>query len=339
MDKFIDAVLGTIKGVADRLSARIEALEKREPAPGAVGPIGPPGRQGDVGPAGADGKDADADAIRADVLASLEGKTFTREEVDAIVAVEVEKVIAQLNVADLVDTQVAKAIAQFAPPRDGKNGLDGKDGKDGQSVQVADVEPLIAAEVQKAVSAIPRAKDGVGVLGALIDREGQLVVTLSDGTTKELGRVVGRDVDMGEVLRIIAEKVAAIPVRDGKDGINGKDGADGLGFEDAEFEHDEHGRLHVRFIRGDKVKSSRVPCVVDRGVYRSTETYLKGDGTTWAGSFWIAQQDAPPGKPGVEGSGWRLAVKRGMDGKIGPSGGQGPQGPKGDKGNDGRGGW
>lgn len=51
-----------------------------------------------------------------------------------------------------------------------------------------------------------KGETGIGVAGALIDRTGKLVVTLSDGVTRELGFVVGAD---------------------GAPGFNGKDGRDG----------------------------------------------------------------------------------------------------------------
>ena len=60
-----------------------------------------------------------------------------------------------------------------------------------------------------------------------------------------------------------------------------------------------------------------MPAVIDRGVYRDTEAYAKGDGVTWGGSYFIAQKQAPEGKPG-ESDSWRLAVKRGRDGKDAP---------------------
>lgn len=44
-------------------------------------------------------------------------------------------------------------------------------------------------------------------------------------------------------------------------------------------------------------------------------SYEQGDGVTFAGSFWIAQKDTSS-KPG-ESSDWRLAVKRGQDGRDG----------------------
>lgn len=53
---------------------------------------------------------------------------------------------------------------------------------------------------------------------------------------------------------------------------------------------------------------------LDRGVFKEGAEYLRGDGVTWGGSWFIAQKDAPEGKPGDSDS-WRLAVKRGRDGK------------------------
>jgi hypothetical protein len=76
----------------------------------------------------------------------------------------------------------------------------------------------------------------------------------------------------------------------------------------------------------------RFPVVIDCGVFKETETYEAGDGVTRDGSFWIAQDDAPKGRPGTEKSGWRLAVKRGDVGKTGPPGQIGPRGPQGERG-------
>lgn len=105
------------------------------------------------------------------------------------------------------------------------------------------------------------------------------------------------------------------------------------GWDDGEY--DEFGRLFL--VNSDRTKRVRVPCHVDIGVYRPETKVYRGDTTTWAGSLWIAQQDNPPGKPGTEGSGWRLSVKRGDIGKPGPQGPQGPPGSKGEKGDPGRG--
>lgn len=94
----------------------------------------------------------------------------------------------------------------------------------GRSVEIAEIEQLI----EQKLNAIPKPKDGVGVSGLLIDREGSLIVTMSNGSVSSLGRVVGRDADMERLQKEIEERIAAIPIpKDGKDGLNGRDGADG----------------------------------------------------------------------------------------------------------------
>jgi collagen triple helix repeat protein len=96
-----------------------------------------------------------------------------------------------------------------------------------------------------------------------------------------------------------------------------ENGADGLGFDDLTFEHDGGRNAVLRFVRGDQVKefAFKVPAFIDCGVYKSGATYQKGDGVTYGGSFWIAQEDTELG-PGVGGDDWRLAVKRGRDAKA-----------------------
>jgi len=53
---------------------------------------------------------------------------------------------------------------------------------------------------------------------------------------------------------------------------------------------------------------------VYRDVYRSDVEYQKGDMVTYGGSVWVAQVDKPTDKPGISEQ-WKLAVKRGRDGK------------------------
>lgn len=156
-------------------------------------------------------------------------------------------------------------------------------------------------------------KDGVGVAGAMLAKDGTLVLTLSDGTLRELGIVVGKDGAPGER------------------GADGTDGRDGVGFDDLEATYDEHGRMSLSFTRGEVVKTFRVPGLLDRGVYKDGEHYLKGDGVSWGGSFFIAQKDTDT-KPGEGRAEWRLAVKRGREGREGKLGPVGPAGPRGEKG-------
>lgn len=103
--------------------------------------------------------------------------------------------------------------------------------------------------------------------------------------------------------------------RDGERGVAGTDGADGFGFDDLQVEQDGERSFTITFMRGGERKSFplRLPTVVDRGVWRE-RAYEAGDGVTWRGSFWIAQKETSA-KPDEASSDWRLAVKRGRDGK------------------------
>lgn len=171
---------------------------------------------------------------------------------------------------------------------------------------VDDIKTFIANEVAEAAKSIPAGKDGergpVGEAGPQGDpgrdgldvkdlfrgEGGRLLAVMSDGTTKDLGVFVGQ---------------------------NGKDGADGLGFDDVDLVNDDQGRAVAKFHRGDIVKTVTLPGIVDRGPYRPSEAYQKGDAVSYGGSLWIAQADTSE-KP-ESGSGWRLAVKKGRDGKDG----------------------
>lgn len=91
-------------------------------------------------------------------------------------------------------------------------------------------------------------------------------------------------------------------------------GKDGLGFDDLTFHHDGERGFAFRLVRGDQVKEFpfSIPVVIDRGVWKQS-AYRKGDGVTFRGSWFIAQCDTED-QPETS-SDWRLAVKRGRDGK------------------------
>lgn len=200
----------------------------------------------------------------------------------------------------------AGAPGAIGPPGpDGAHGLPGERGERGEPG--AKGEPGLTG------------RDGVGISGALVDRSGHLVLTFTDGATKDVGPVVGRDVDMTLVRSMVLDELAKWPKPQ-----------DGLGFDDLSPEYDEHGRLFMRFAKGDRVERYRVPGIVDRGVFRQGEEYEQGDATTFGGSLFIAQRKTKD-KPETSDA-WRLATKRGRDGAKGEPGARGPQGPQGLKG-------
>ena len=106
-----------------------------------------------------------------------------------------------------------------------------------------------------------------------------------------------------------------------KDGEPGPPGRDGT-LEEAVAEHD--GERTVTLVRkdGSRIGTITLPIPIDRGVWKPGTWYGKGDGVTWGGSFWIAQEatQAKPGEAGADSRAWRLAVKRGTDGKPGRDG-------------------
>ena len=62
--------------------------------------------------------------------------------------------------------------------------------------------------------------------------------------------------------------------------------------------------------------------VLDAGTWTDGEVYEAGDGTTHHGHYWIAQEKTTD-QPGEGSPSWRLAVRRGKQGREGK---QGPPG-------------
>jgi hypothetical protein len=155
---------------------------------------------------------------------------------------------------------------------------------------VADAVRPVKEELAAARAEIAALKEAapMGTADALIDRDGNLVLTFTDGRTKSLGLVHGKDGKNGETFTL--DDFDILPDPDGR-------------------------TFKFCFTRGEEMHSFEFafPVVLDRGVWKEG-TYQHGDAVTWAGSLWIAQRDTDA-KPDVADSGWRLAVKKGRDGK------------------------
>jgi collagen type III alpha len=121
----------------------------------------------------------------------------------------------------------------------------------------------------------------------------------------------------------------------GPAGPEGPAGADGLSVENLFVEQDSERSFRIVFQRGTTRREFpvKMACVLDQGVFQAERSYEKGDGVSYGGSFWIAQNDTKDAKPGDGSGAWRLAVKQGRDGKQGPAG---PSGKDGAPGKDGR---
>lgn len=256
-----------------------------------------PPKQGEEGVPGPPGKDADPGAIdelRAS-LDMLQRSTLDRAEIDQLVDERIAALPAPVNGIDgeagkdvdpeFVRSLVAEAMAEIPRPQDGK------------SITVDDVAPMIEEAVQRASLALPVPKDGIGLGGALIDRTGSLILTLTDGSTRELGQVVGND---------------GAPGAEGAPGMNGRDG---FALEDFDSDVRDGGRtLVMKFEAGDTAHTveHQLDTMIYRGVYRSDQEYLPGDTCQFGGGLWHCDKQTRA-KPG-EGDDWSLAVRRGRDG-------------------------
>ena len=99
-----------------------------------------------------------------------------------------------------MDTGVRANGKNGSSGSDGSDGRDGRDGKDGED----GLTPFIGSNgnwwIGAADTGVPAAgadgapgRDGVGISGLFINEAGELVITLTDGTENNLGRVTGED--------------------------------------------------------------------------------------------------------------------------------------------------
>lgn len=265
-----------IRKAVEPLQAKIAELESQLKAQPKNGKDGAPGR---------DGKDCDMEAVKA-------------------------------MIADAVKSIPMVHGKDGAPGKDGepgRNGVDGTPGRDGTSVTVKDIEGLVKSEVRNWTESLPIPKDGkdgkdgapgergekgadgIGFAGAMIDRDGNLMATLSNGEVKNLGPVVGRD---------------------------GKNGTDGIGFDSFEIEYiPETHEIAIKAMAAGRTKELRHPAggIRPAGYWREGTRAKAGEAWTHDGSLWIATKDTNA-KPETGGADWVIGARRGRDGERGQKG-------------------
>lgn len=267
-------------------------------------------------------------------ISELQSQIKAAPDIEALVVAEVERRVAAIPVptngkdADMLQVEAALERALESFKEAGAAAIQAlpvpKDGENGASVTIDDVRPILDAEVKAmtesaaqqldaAIKALPVPKDGEpgkdGTSVTLDDVSGVLEVAVSKWALEFERRAQDT----------IQKAIDKIPAP--KDGTNGKDGRDGLGFDDLEVEYDGERTITLKMQKGDVIKEANItlPVVLDRQIFKEGKSYQAGDGVTWGGSYWIAQKDTSA-KPDTEDSGWRLAVKRGRDGKDGRNG-------------------
>jgi hypothetical protein len=228
-----------------------------------------------------------------------------------------------------IDAMIARAVSALPPPRDGTPGADGKDGA-----------------------------DGAGIADLLIDRDGCLVCTMTDGRMKSLGIVIGKDGMDGAPGADGRDGADGAPGRDGidgkdgadgepgpagRDGVDGKDGADGApgrdGIDGKDGEPGLPGADGKDGIDGapgkdgadgadgrDGIDGKDAYPGEARGLFDPEAVYRALDVVSFNGSEWRAKCDNPGDLPGEN---WMLSASRGKRGDRGEQGLQGKAGATG----------
>lgn len=245
--------------IAELIADAVEPLIKEIATLRASQP--PQGERGEKGEPGKDAEPLDASAVADEVIAKL-------LESDRL------ETLATLKAAEAVAEHFAANPVQHG--KDGERGERGEPGEKGAD-----------------------GKDGVGLAGAIIDRSGSLVVTLTDGSTKELGVVVGND------------------------GRNGQDGKDGLSMAEVSrsYDHESH-EVIERWTVGGEAKELRYPAggIRPGGFWREGMKAFALQAVTHDGALWIAKRDTAS-KPCLENADdWQLAARKGRDGRDGKDG-------------------
>jgi hypothetical protein len=275
---------GEVAELRVTLERRIGEVEQAKLLPGPKGDPGAdgaPGEKGDPGEPGRDGKDGEP----------------------VLVADVVRELVATDALAPLIDLMVAESIAKYFAENPVQHGLDGKDGADGRDG--ADGERGPQGEKGEPGSNGADGKDGVGLADALIDRDGALVLTMTDGRAKTLGVVIGRD------------------------GVAGADGRDGLSMVDVSrtYDADAHEVVERWTVAGEE-KELRYPAggIRPGGFWREGMKCFALQAITHDGALWIAKRDTAA-KPCLENADdWQLAARKGRDGRDGKDG-KPPPGP------------
>lgn len=157
----------------------------------------------------------------------------------------------------------------------GTDGLNGRDGVDGKSITVEELQPVVVAEVSKAVASIQVPKDGA---------DGK------DGRDGQDGKSVSVEELQPVVIEAVTKAVASIPVpRDGVDGKNGADGRDGIDGKNVSVE-DIRGAIEVEISRALLDFERRAMDVIQRAIERIPPP--------------VDGKDGAPGKDGADGFGF-----------------------------------
>ncbi|WP_297830583.1 hypothetical protein [Thermomonas sp.] len=190
--------------------------------------------------------------------------------------------------AEMVESRCAPLVREIAGLRERVAAIkDGAPGAQGPAGEKGDAGP-------QGVNGAD-GKDGAGIADLMIDRDGALVATFTDGRMKSLGVVVGRD---------------------------GKDGRDFGGLDALTLEYDAEAHEVIMAAKaGERAATLRYPAggIRAKGYWREGCTAKAADAWVCEGQLYIAMRDTTE-RPASSSQSWIIAARRGRDGERGAKG-------------------
>jgi hypothetical protein len=229
-----------------------------------------------------------------------------REFIRATVALEVQRAMGSVPVGAILEAKTVERgekgdVGPVGPQGPaGDRGLPGQDGRDGA--------------------------DGVGVKAAGVV-DGDLVLTLSDGSLLRAGNVIGPRGEKGErgepgTAGERGQKgetgESGRDGRNGRDGVDGKDGKDGIASRDeilAEIAKAVAAAVPTAVEGHVSAELEKRPDLRYCGVWKDGGDYRAGNLATYAGSLWHCNQSGAAARPGDGSEEWTLVAKKGRDGR------------------------
>jgi hypothetical protein len=191
----------------------------------------------------------------------------------------------------------------------------------------------------------PQGRDGIGMAGALVNRGGELIISLADGSQHNVGTVVGKDGATGPRGEQGPPGNDGAPGEKGDKGDTGERGEVGErglqgevgtnGIDGAPGERGEKGDPGERGEigeKGDQGPDGPAAYVGEaKGLFDPAAEYRVRDVVALNGSAFMAKADNPGECPG---EGWMLLAQRGKRGDKGDRGERGMDGKAGRDGAD-----
>lgn len=268
--------------------------------------------------------------------------------------------ITAADVAPMIESLIAKAVAELPPPlrgeagpqgiqgepgmagingQSGERGLPGEPGRDAEPIDVVEVVrelvrcpeivPILAMQAAEAVAKhvethpIRDGKDG---------RDGER------GAPGEVGRdgANGRDgLDLKDLFRAEGGRLVAVMSdgntkdlgefvgkdgKDGKPGVDGTNGVDGLGFDDCEASVAD-GVVTLKYSRGTVVKTVSYPVPEFKHIgFWGSGMSAKAGNFTTHDGQLWLAKSVTSETPSYQSTDWQLAARKGVDGQRGNDG-------------------